>query len=751
MKITPSLFYTLAFVSGAVGLAYEILFIRLLSIYFGDVYYVTILVLVSIFAGLAIGYWWGQKWARYIYVVEFCIAIVALLWAGVHLLLGPVFLLPILAVLPTAVLLFLSFILMAIPMVLVGASIPMLDRLGDVFGTAFSYLYLWYNVGAACWIVFLELVVLQHFGVGQTIVALSSINILLALVFWYIRRDIKISDLPHTERTGMNKSVIVLGLISVVSSIWYVYAIELSMFLFGPSTTTVSFVIAFSIFSISVACWLSSVIRPVFVYTLGILTMALVYSFFSTIIDMYSEYLVLHQVAERSFEHIKVQLITMSTILLPAFVIFGASVPVWLQSTKNNTRYVLTTVALGNMCGVVLGYTVFYKQIVEYVPVVMVLGVATLITGYIGNLWKSNLFWVLVLLVGASSVYTIKNWPTNDLVGGSKKMFDPKEYRTDVLGYKQFRQNGNDASIVYRPNNVRQVVHLGYQTLSFYGDEATVVREGAMPAVGTYYHGTGERRAFVAGLGTGLSVGAVSHLYDEVVVHEINPAMLQLAREFDINNYDLFEQDNVTIEINDAIVGIAQQEPASFDMVANITTVPIFFSSNKVHSFEFMKLAKRALKPGGVYVGWIDNTSGLDGLEVYNDTLHQVFKSCHYYLLNSGYVSYVCGDNLDKNDNYLSLEIENKKVQTIIDNMKHAQFDLYTESQNRVNSVNYPELILLEVMGKDNEEGNRFSNFVLERIEEQLSLGSEEYEAFCETAEWLREWSLQQYCRYTIN
>ncbi len=45
----------LAFLSGISGIAYEVLYARILTTYFGDIFYVTSILLTTFFIGMALG------------------------------------------------------------------------------------------------------------------------------------------------------------------------------------------------------------------------------------------------------------------------------------------------------------------------------------------------------------------------------------------------------------------------------------------------------------------------------------------------------------------------------------------------------------------------------------------------------------------------------------------------------------------------------------------------------------------------
>ncbi len=755
MEINKQKFYLLAFASGACGLAYEILYIRLLSIYVGDVYYVAITVLAAVFFGLALGYWFSGRWARYLYVVELCLATVAILYGLIHLLAGPVKILPLMAPFAT-IHTVIGGLLIVTPMVLVGASIPMLDRFARVYGVQFSGLYRWYNLGAAAFIVLIEVLVLQYMGLGQAIICCSFINFVLAYYFFGLQKSVSLKKDTAVLLSNLKDKnlLVILFIISLISSLWYVYAIELSMRVFGPGAATISFVIACAVVAISVSCLLlERCDRSILYSALGIL-IALIYALMGPLLDGYSLVLRYFEIAERSWGHVFVQLGWMVVLLLPVFVLFGSTIPAWIQDGKHKVRVVLTVTALGNMLGIVVGYLVLYQQLIHWVPVIVVVATATYLSWHFaaqgsGNKIRTVASLTAVLLLVAVAWW----WPYVYMVQGSKYFFDNPAARHAITEIDAYREYGNDAMVLHHGTNSRSVIHLGYQTLTFDNAGQITKREGALGTVGSLYHLDNSERALFVGLGTGASVGAASHVYDQVRVYEINPAMVKLAQDFG-EDFGLFNSPvaNTEIIINDGIVGIAQEPLNSYDMVANITTLPYFYSANKIHAKEFMQLAKRVLKPDGVYVGWFDVNSGMNGIRIYNDTLLSVFKDCHYYFLNVGYFAYVCGDKLSEPEPVAPLSARDATVQSILEHMQHLRFDLTTSPSGQINSINYPRLILWNELGKNNPETEAFINFVEKVVRQRyLNLAENERRQFCQAVKWFNLYSLKGRCQPYIN
>jgi spermidine synthase len=114
------------------------------------------------------------------------------------------------------------------------------------------------------------------------------------------------------------------------------------------------------------------------------------------------------------------------------------------------------------------------------------------------------------------------------------------------------------------------------------------------------------RRVAVVGMGTGVTAGSAT-LHDsveEVVIIEIEPAMVAGARWFSAYNYGVHEHPKVDIRITDGRLHLflAQER---YDVIISEPSNPWIAGIASLFTEEYYRLSARALRPGGVFAQWL--------------------------------------------------------------------------------------------------------------------------------------------------
>lgn len=160
----------LAALSGACGLAYEILYIRIFTNYFGDSFILTGVTLSAVFLGLAFGAWMSGRFLRWLGLIEITIGLYAFAtawglstwgfeiaaWGGTPALnsvkLG---------------------MLLGTPAFLIGTCVPLFAAYARGAGPdtppAFTRIYGLYNFGAFLSVLAIEFVLFRSFGLKATL------------------------------------------------------------------------------------------------------------------------------------------------------------------------------------------------------------------------------------------------------------------------------------------------------------------------------------------------------------------------------------------------------------------------------------------------------------------------------------------------------------------------------------------------------------------------------------------------------
>ena len=134
------------------------------------------------------------------------------------------------------------------------------------------------------------------------------------------------------------------------------------------------------------------------------------------------------------------------------------------------------------------------------------------------------------------------------------------------------------------------------------GDSGTQVMGGLVGAL-AHPH---PRRALVVGLGTGSTagwLGAVPEM-ERVDVVEIEPAILRFARQCDDVNERVLDNPKVKVHLDDAReVLLASKE--SYDIIFSEPSNPYRAGISSLFSREFYQAVKKRLGPGGIFLQWL--------------------------------------------------------------------------------------------------------------------------------------------------
>lgn len=120
------------------------------------------------------------------------------------------------------------------------------------------------------------------------------------------------------------------------------------------------------------------------------------------------------------------------------------------------------------------------------------------------------------------------------------------------------------------------------------------------------------RRVAVICLGAGLAAGAVArHDVEEIVIVDLEPAVVAGAALFARMNHDVLDDPRVTLVIDDGRAHLRTvQEP--YDVIVLDSTHPRAIDSWILYTREFYRIARSSLADGGVLVQWLP----LHGLSV---------------------------------------------------------------------------------------------------------------------------------------
>ncbi len=700
---------TLAFLSGAAGLSYEVLYARVLSVYFGDVYFIIAAILMSTFLGLAVGYLLAHLLVAYLWAVEGLLGLYALATAYIFYNFG---------LEPTRFLAYSNIssmiwvcIVAFIPFFLTGISVPafaFMLREAHKKSTShihiekpFTIVYVTYNVGAAIVVLLAEFFLIRAYGISASIVAFACVNLVISpFLFPLCRRFASSAYESSQTRFGNFSLALALLVIGFASTIYQLSYLEYCWRLFGPTPMVFAVVLFSALIGIVIGSVLSRwLISLQFIVSLLAIFIPLLFLFTEPLINAWS-YIGNSAQSATIFSFYKNSLIALFG--LPIFILFGASIPLGVRAASSASYgHILATVSLGNALGV-LALLVFLKDTLNFIGIVLVLVGLLLFAGLVLNR-KSFLKWRREWFISTACVICCLifffSYPHKLSLIGSDVMLFSKEWRDGMLNdldrIQEIKQNSDSAVIYHWKDGLRGLMHLGYTPFHKF-TVATIHGQKSLSVLPSLYSRQ-HNNAFVLGLAGGLAPTDMADRYNNVSVIDINPAMLKVSKILARENGNLLDKKNVTIYIQDGIVELARTKK-KYDLFLNSLSPPNYYSANKLYTKEFFEMAKQSLSPGGVYAGWIYmylNYTAEDVL-MHLDTLNSVFSQCHYYVITWKYFGYVCGENLIRReptvDDYLGQWLSQLQMKTFEEDFRRV-----STSKVMVNTLDHPVLSFKEL------------------------------------------------------
>jgi spermidine synthase len=167
------------------------------------------------------------------------------------------------------------------------------------------------------------------------------------------------------------------------------------------------------------------------------------------------------------------------------------------------------------------------------------------------------------------------------------------------------------------------------------GDAPTQVIAGL---VGAMLH-PAARRAFVLGLGTGSTAGWLGQVQsiERVDVAELEPSILQFAREDALVNGDVFANPKVHVQIGDGRELLATAA-APYDVIVSEPSNPYRAGVASLYTRDFYEIVRDQLEADGLFLQWVQAYDvDTDTLGSVYATLGSVFPSIETWELTQGY------------------------------------------------------------------------------------------------------------------
>jgi len=110
-------------------------------------------------------------------------------------------------------------------------------------------------------------------------------------------------------------------------------------------------------------------------------------------------------------------------------------------------------------------------------------------------------------------------------------------------------------------------------------------------------------------------------------------------------NFDIEANPNVNIIVDDAI-HYTKITDKKYSLILNTVTTPLYFSSSKLYTEDFLDAVHDCLTSDGIYVTWMDSRIGDKGVDIVLNTIARSFRHCAIFYIKSAYFLLVCSDKV---------------------------------------------------------------------------------------------------------
>ncbi len=636
----------LLLLSGFCGISYEILYTKLLGNLLGNQFTISASVLLTFLLGIGLGTLYAHRFVRRLWAIEAGIGVYA---AVMVLTYGWIdrFLYNQIPELGTSLVVcaLISIGLLVIPAFLVGCSVPLFAAyLSTLRSThVFSMTYGIYNFGAAITALTMEFVLLRMVGLKEATLWLAVLNAVVAAGLLVLVRSAPIVPPPQSARLWFPfRDLAALATASVASAVFQLMMIKVAECIFGPYNETFSLVLAVVLFGLGLGSFAAAKLRLTFsaalLVALGGLTLLLASLGWST--ELYASAYPSMVKSYPSLVALKFGLVFMM-MGLPA-IGFGATIPTLLRVHRDVAResgQLLFVSSMGNVVGFVLMAFVLHRFL-DYGPLLVVVAALTGVALVLHSGFRHGPAWVGIALVLAAVGAQQGLWSEVLLYYGHTNFHsteDLESRKSNQFSATERFKGHQDVFAITRRNGNSYFFINGYVSIVLSNSSEKIV--GGLSSM----YAPRTDRAMVLGLGSGATAGTVGLIFDEVDVVEINPVVVANQWRMAEFSFDIENRESVNIVLDDGI-HFVKTTPERYSLILNTVTTPLYFSSSKLYTRDFLESVASKLTPDGVYTTWIDRKIGDKGVDIILNTLESAFEHCWMNYLKSSYYLMACSN-----------------------------------------------------------------------------------------------------------
>ncbi len=642
-----------ALLSGWCGIAYELLYSRLLTTHLGDMFQVNAAILTSFLLGIGLGSWVSHRFVRWLWLVELGIGVYALLVALTFASEPQVVLEHLLPALGHGrwMVALTAFLFAFVPALLIGFSVPLFSEyarhhLGNVqHSDAFNAVYWIYNLGGAACVLAMEYALLRALGVKQTLLLLALLNLVSALVLRQLEVPPREASQDEHEAVPF-RWVAALFVASALSGLYQLFLLKLTEIVFGPFHENFALVLAMALAGIALGTWRAYRwgLRFETLLLVGAAAVGASMLLLQPLIHFWGHLNVAFGVTPLLSSLCKALVFT--AMGLVPLTVFGATVPALLgqlKGARTTAGRMLAVSSFGNCLGYVLSVAFLYENL-SFRALALLFPAGLWLLGLLAREGSRMPSLVTRLLPAPLLVLLGLTWSDTLLQLSYRDFISSDTLKRTLSGVREtelLKRFDSALSLVRDAQGEQSVIINGYRSLVSSRSGHTNISElivGTSPAL----YAPKRERALVLGVGTGITAGATASLFAHTDGVEINPAVAEALPRFSPNNLGLAQRPGFQLLLEDGLTALARTHQR-YDAIVNTVTSPLYFSSSKLYTREFFELVKSRLTDGGVYSMWFDARVQPEGARIVFETLRQSFADCHFVFLTSVYTQVVCG------------------------------------------------------------------------------------------------------------
>ncbi len=696
--------YVCFFLSGATALIYEVVWVRLLALTFGNTVFAVGIVLTSFMSGLSLGSLLIGRWAdkdrnllKGYGILEWGIAVSALISpllldriSGIYLSLS-ITTMPLWAV--SIIRYLLSFVVLLLPTTLMGGTLPVLSRYfirseADL-GRRLSQLYSLNTMGGVFGTFLVGFILIRFVGINMTLRITAAVNIIIGSIAYYLGMQESDSEIEAQQALdeGIKKSAytFALGAFFLSGFTAMVYEIAWSRLLIGiigSTTYAFSIILIGFLFGIGLGSFLVS--RYSAKNLLGLvhfsaLQIAIGICCFLTLLLFYLlPPLMLKGLQMTGNSYVAVMAINMLLVLgylLIPTTLFGATFPILAAiyssgQTRRGTQ--IGTIYAANTFGAIFGSSLTAFYLIPVAGATVSIKFASLVNILIGIAGFAIMrrFRLMFIAAGLLIIPLLPVRISDEALVSGVAVYGKRPGFTLTSDTQVFLylEEGLNATIAVTTNDDGSIALStnGKADGSTGADMSTQLASAYFPLL---LH-KNPVNLLIIGYGTGVTVRAASDFVgvENIETIEIEPNVIKAAHFFDQASRGALRDPKVKLYVDDARSHIVASK-RRYDLIISEPSNPWISGIGNLFSREFYEASRARLNKGGLYCQWVQ-LYGLDPevLKMIIRTFSSVFPETTIWQSNPADILLIGSSEMPIELDYL--EMSKRLSQTNISDMR---------------------------------------------------------------------------------